>query len=67
MSYMLKFKVIDRRKIKAEEERESAAKTPPAPPEKPAAPAFLGLRLDRALCLTRPTRAESGREESGRF
>ncbi len=66
MSDTPKFEVIDRRKIKAEEERESGAATPPAQPEKPAAPAQSGPAPGPRLVVNEATRAESGREESGR-
>ncbi len=66
MSDTPKFEVIDRRKIKAEEERESGAAAPPAQPEKPAAPAHSGPAPGPRLVVNEATRAESGREESGR-
>ena len=66
MSDTPKFEVIDRRKIKAEEEKESGAATPPAQPEKPAAPAQSGPAPGPRLVVNEATRAESGREESGR-
>jgi len=66
MSDTPKFEVIDRRKIKAEEERESGAATPPAQPEKPAAPVQSGPAPGPRLVVNEAARAESGRDAEDR-
>jgi hypothetical protein len=63
MSDTPKFEVIDRRKMKAEEEKvsgEAAAQTPP--PEKPAAPAQVEPAPGPRLVVNEAKPAESGRE-----
>jgi hypothetical protein len=65
MSDTPKFEVIDRRKIKAEEEKESGPVTaPPAQPEKPSVPAHAqgGPAPGPRLVVNEPRRAAEDEE-----